>query len=50
MDQRSDAPFRNAKTMLQEIRSKLVEAKSETKAEKRRKKKQKKSETGHVWC
>lgn len=49
MDQRSDAPFKAAKSILQEVRSKLEAAGTETKAEKRRKKKQKKSDTGHVW-
>lgn len=51
MASKSDAPFRDAKTKLLEIRSQLskrVEARADTKGEKRKKKKQKKDD-GHVW-
>ncbi|XP_010548896.1 PREDICTED: WD repeat-containing protein 3 [Tarenaya hassleriana] len=50
MASRSDAPFRDAKAKLMEIRgqqSKRLEARTETKTERRRKKKQKKLEDGH---
>ncbi|CAH9137341.1 unnamed protein product [Cuscuta epithymum] len=49
---KSDAPFRDAKTKLLEIRSrntKRIEARAETKEERKKKKKQKKSDGGHVW-
>lgn len=49
---KSDALFRDAKTKLQEIRSRhsqSVEARADTKDEKRKKKKQKKSSDVHVW-
>ncbi|GAB2272268.1 Dip2/Utp12 protein [Dionaea muscipula] len=52
MAMKSDAPFRDAKTKLLEIRTKLakrVEPRSETREEKKRKKKQKKASDGHVW-
>ncbi|KAK1429457.1 hypothetical protein QVD17_11666 [Tagetes erecta] len=51
MASKSDAPFRDAKTKLLEIRSqqsKRIEARADTKGEKRKKKKQKKDD-GHVW-
>lgn len=51
MASKSDAPFRDAKTKLLEIRSqhsKRIEARADTKAE-RRKKKKKTSSDGHVW-
>ncbi|XP_010524525.1 PREDICTED: WD repeat-containing protein 3-like [Tarenaya hassleriana] len=50
MSSRSDAPFRDAKAKLMEIRahqSKRLEARTETKTERRRRKKQKKLEDGH---
>ncbi|XP_071700962.1 uncharacterized protein [Rutidosis leptorrhynchoides] len=54
MASKSDVPFRDAKTKLQEIRlqlSKRVEARADTKADRRKKKKKKKQKTdnGHVW-
>lgn len=51
MASKSDAPFRDAKTKLLEIRaqqSKRVEARGDTKSQKSKKKKQKKDD-GHVW-
>ncbi|XP_010510338.1 PREDICTED: WD repeat-containing protein 3-like [Camelina sativa] len=50
MASRSDAPFKDAKTKLMEIRSqqaKRMASRADTKMEKKRKKKQKKSEEGH---
>ncbi|KAF5773170.1 putative transcription factor WD40-like family [Helianthus annuus] len=52
MASKSDAPFRDAKTKLLEIRaqqSKRVEGREDTKGEKRRKKKKQKKDDGHVW-
>ncbi|XP_059305925.1 uncharacterized protein LOC132057366 [Lycium ferocissimum] len=52
LSSKSDAPFRDAKTKLLEIRShstKRIEERADTKQEKKRKKKQKKSDGGHVW-
>ncbi|GAB4833567.1 Dip2/Utp12 protein [Ancistrocladus abbreviatus] len=52
MAMKSDAPFRDAKTKLLEIRTRLakrVDARAETKGEKKRKKRQKKESDGHVW-
>ncbi|KAL7594219.1 hypothetical protein Lser_V15G28362 [Lactuca serriola] len=51
MASKSDAPFRDAKSKLQEIRakqSKRVEERGDMKGERRKKKKQKKDD-GHVW-
>ncbi|PWA64274.1 G-protein beta WD-40 repeat-containing protein [Artemisia annua] len=51
MASKSDAPFRDAKTKLLEIRaqqSKRVEARGDTKSQRSKKKKQKKDD-GHVW-
>lgn len=50
MASRSDAPFKDAKAKLMEIRSqqaKRMESRADTKMEKKRKKKQKKLEEGH---
>ena len=50
MASRSDAPFRDAKAKLMEIRSqqaKRMEARLDTKTERKRKKKQKRLEDGH---
>lgn len=52
MASKSDAPFRDAKTKLLEIRSqqsKRIEARADTKTERRKKKKSKTSSDGHVW-
>ncbi|PIM99651.1 WD40-repeat-containing subunit of the 18S rRNA processing complex [Handroanthus impetiginosus] len=52
MAAKSDAPFRDAKTKLLEIRarySQLTEGKTQAKEERRKKKKQKKMDNGHVW-
>ncbi|XP_071697523.1 uncharacterized protein [Rutidosis leptorrhynchoides] len=51
MASKSDAPFRDAKTKLLEIRSqqsKRADARADTKGDRRKKKKQKKDD-GHVW-
>lgn len=50
MASKSDAPFRDAKTKLLEIRSQLskrIEARADTKTERRKKKKSKTSSDGH---
>ncbi|KZV28459.1 Transducin family protein [Dorcoceras hygrometricum] len=52
MATKSDAPFRDAKTKLLEIRSqylKRAESSGQTKEERRRKKKKKKMDSDHVW-
>lgn len=52
MASKSDAPFRDAKTKLLEIRSqhsKRIEARADTKAERKKKKKSKTSSDGHAW-
>lgn len=52
MAMKSDAPFRDAKLKLLEIRSQLAkrnDPKAETKEERRRKKQQKKGSDGHAW-
>ncbi|KAK9079343.1 hypothetical protein SSX86_001014 [Deinandra increscens subsp. villosa] len=52
MASKSDAPFHDAKTKLQEIRaqqSERAEGRADTKGEKRRKKKKQKKDDGHVW-
>ncbi|KAI3822541.1 hypothetical protein L1987_10132 [Smallanthus sonchifolius] len=52
MASKSDAPFRDAKSKLLEIRSqqsKRAEARADTKGERRRKKKKQKKDDGHVW-
>ncbi|KAI3687841.1 hypothetical protein L1987_81544 [Smallanthus sonchifolius] len=52
MASKSDAPFRDAKSKLLEIRSqqsKRAEARADTKGEKRKKKKKQKKDDGHVW-
>lgn len=52
MAAKSDAPFRDAKTKLLEIRARYsqhAEGRTQTKEERRKKKKQKKLDSGHVW-
>ncbi|KAH6825340.1 transducin family protein / WD-40 repeat family protein [Perilla frutescens var. hirtella] len=52
MAAKSDAPFRDAKTKLLEIRARYAqqgEGQMQTKGERRKKKKQKKLDDGHVW-
>ncbi|KAG8376622.1 hypothetical protein BUALT_Bualt09G0082600 [Buddleja alternifolia] len=49
MAAKSDAPFRDAKTKLMEIRSRYSEKGMQPKEERRKKKKQKKVDNGHVW-
>lgn len=52
MASKSDAPFRDAKSKLLEIRSqqsKRVDARADTKGERRKKKKKQKKDDGHVW-
>lgn len=52
MAMKSDAPFRDAKTKLLEIRSRLAkrnDGRTETREERKKKKKQKKGSEGHAW-
>lgn len=52
MAAKSDAPFRDAKTKLLEIRKRYAEQadrQMQTKEQRRKKKKQKKVDDGHVW-
>ncbi|KAL8516742.1 hypothetical protein ACS0TY_015126 [Phlomoides rotata] len=50
MDAKSDAPFRDAKNKLMEIRARYAsQHQTQTKGERRKKKKQKKLDDGHVW-
>ncbi|KAG6393330.1 hypothetical protein SASPL_147569 [Salvia splendens] len=49
MAAKSDAPFRDAKTKLMEIRAQYAHHALQTREQKRKKKKQKKVDDGHVW-
>ncbi|XP_047954497.1 WD repeat-containing protein 3 [Salvia hispanica] len=49
MAAKSDAPFRDAKTKLMEIRAQYAHHALQTREQRRKKKKQKKVDDGHVW-
>ncbi|XP_057779260.1 LOW QUALITY PROTEIN: uncharacterized protein LOC130997849 [Salvia miltiorrhiza] len=49
MAAKSDAPFRDAKTKLMEIRAQYAHHAVQTREQRRKKKKQKKLDDGHVW-